>query len=64
MSVVVSGLTLDKIKRVKTIMPQIRKELVDKTVFVDSGSRDEIVEEIQRLEFRVIHQHNRMVVKI
>ena len=45
-------------------MCQIKKELVNETVFVDIRSGDKMVEEIRRLEFRVIHQHNIAVVKI
>lgn len=44
-------------------MFQIKKELGGETVFAD-GSRYEIVEKVQRLEFRVVYQHDVMIVKL
>lgn len=58
-SVVVIVLTLDEIDGVKAIMPQVKKEWANETVFVDGGSKDGTVEEAQRLGFRVIHQYNK-----
>ena len=63
MSIVVNVLTLAMIERIKTVMFQIKKEWEGETVFAD-GSRYEIVEKVQRLEFRAVHQHDVMVVKL
>ena len=57
MSVIVFVLTLDEIEGVSKIMPRIKKEWVDRIIFVDGGSTDGTIEKAKELGFEVINQH-------
>ena len=56
MSVIVFVLTLDEIEGVSKIMPRIKKEWVDRIIFVDGGSTDGTIEKAKELGFEVINQ--------
>ena len=43
MSVIVFVLTLDEIDGVSAIMPQVKKEWADRIIFVDGGSKVELL---------------------
>jgi len=59
MLVIVFVLTLDEIEGVSKIMPRIKKEWVDRIIFVDGGSTDGTIEKAKELGFEVINQHNK-----
>jgi len=56
MLVIVFVLTLDEIEGVSKIMPRIKKEWVDRIIFVDGGSTDGTIEKAKELGFEVINQ--------
>jgi len=55
-SIIVFVLTLDEIEGVSKIMPRIKKEWVDRIIFVDGGSTDGTIEKAKELGFEVINQ--------
>ena len=56
MLVIVFVLTLDEIEGDSKIMPRIKKEWVDRIIFVDGGSTDGTIEKAKELGFEVINQ--------